>query len=305
MRISRRQMRRNEQLVASLEAGETDPKMFFDEYTPFPMMADFGFFQTPLFAAHEIVRQAALYPNQRILDFGAGLGVFSYVLLETGALAEEITAVELAMEVHDIGIKLVPSVNWVWDNACHSSFWKPRMGQFDLVIGNPPWGKTRERETWGPDDTNFGDFILAGDGNSRRPAKAEAMALESALRVLRPGGEVVFLLPSTAFESRGWAKYERSIGPYEDDREFYPFDVDFVQTKVKAGLAKIIRNDTPFPGQVFVGGDKALSPAVQATPIVQTVPATQTDVIRVEKDDEEVPLVMRQLGFGGGGSLWK
>jgi DNA mismatch repair protein MutS len=136
------------------------------------------------------------------------------------------------------------------------------MGQFDLVIGNPPWGKTKGRAVWSPEDTRFGDFILAGDGNGRKAATAEAMALESALRVLRPGGKIVFLLPAMAFETRGWARYNRDVGPYEASREFFPFDVTFARTKVSAGLATIIRNDTPFPDQVFDGGDesKKISP---------------------------------------------
>ena len=271
--ITRRQMRTNERLLAALEAGTANPEEFFSGYTPTPsLMTGFGAFLTPLDAARRVVEIARPQPSDQVLDFGAGLGVFAYALLETGVPAGNITAVEHAQALYEIGSQLVPVVTWVGANAFHREFWEPRMGQFDLVIGNPPWGRTRGREPWSPDDARFGDLLLIGNGRPKS-AVAEAMSLEVALRVLRPGGRVAFLLPATAFETNAWNRYNREIGPYEESRQIHPIEVNFAHTQVNSLLAVVTRNSRPFPGQVF--GEEAPDPdEAQVEAWVRAVNAT-------------------------------
>ena len=193
-----------------------------------------------------------------MLDFGAGLGVFAHTLLQAGVEPGNVEAVEHTQTLYDIGSRLVPQIAWIWANAFEQAFWRPRMGQFDLVIGNPPWGRTLAREPWGPDDDSLAGLFLAGNGDGRKSAVAEAMALEVALRLLRPGGRAAFLLPATALAGRAWGRYDREIAIYETGRQTFPFEVDFAHTGACAILAVVRRNERPFPGQVFDEDDEIL-----------------------------------------------
>ena len=250
-RLTKRECRTNERLEAALEAGEANPEDFFDGYTLRPRVrADFGAFLTPLDAAREVVSISQPQPNERVLDFCAGLGVFAYALLEASVPAGNVTAVELVDVLYEIGSRLVPEVDWLWANAFEKPFWERRMGSFDLVIGNPPWGRTVGREPWDKTYDQFGLFLVGGR-NGRKSAVAEALSLEVALRCLRPGGRVVFLLPTNAFENSAWSRYEREMAPYEAGRQLAPIEVEFAKTAVQAQVVVVERNDRPFPGQEF------------------------------------------------------
>ena len=193
--ITRVQRRRNEGLeeaLANLNGSDEERhnlarRFFTGEYTPWPsVVQDWGVFYTQLDVAREMVSVTPPHSDWKVLDLGAGLGVFSYALVEAGFPAENILAIE-ALDTHcEMGAKLVPGVEWRWCNAFEKAVWQPRMGQFDLVIGNPPWGKTIGRKTVNDDGDDF-ELITTG-----KPA--EVMAMEATLRYLRPGGKAVLLI---------------------------------------------------------------------------------------------------------------
>ena len=247
-RLTKRERRTNERLLAALEAGTADPVEVFSGYTPDPgRLADWAAFFTPLEVAREVVGIAAPQPGERVLELAAGLGVFVYALLEAGVPPAQIVANEVALEYVDIGRQLSPLVEWHNRSLFTADFWWYRMGQFDLVVGNPPWGRTAGRGCW-----LTGDLLLAEAGNGKPKASiAEALSLEVPLRCLRPGGRVVFLLPTNAFENSAWSRYEREMAPYEAGRQLTPIEVEFAKTAVQVQVVVAERNDRLFPGQEF------------------------------------------------------
>jgi hypothetical protein len=282
--LSKAQQKANGDLLARLDASPTGDALvelaeeFFAGFVP-PghNQAAYSTHCTPLLTARYVVDVAQPCKDDRCLDLCAGLGIFAYALVDGGVTPEQITAVELASTLYGIGSRLTPEVAWVQGNAFEVAFWEPYTGVFDLVIGNPPWGQSKGRTPYAPGDTRFGPLLLAGDGNGTAPAIAEAMALEVALRVLRPGGRGAFLLPPTAFQGPAWQRYERELARFEAKRRVKVIDVDFATAGQSAALVQIWRGEEPFDFQPslhpvpVVPSQEAPDPIARMTTVMQAL----------------------------------
>jgi methylase of polypeptide subunit release factors len=288
-RLTKAQRKANEGLLKRLDAapdGEALAELaeeFFTEFVP-PghNQAAYSTHCTPLGAARQVVEIAKPRKDARCLDLCAGLGVFAFALVEGGVTPGQITAVELAPTLHEIGSRLTPEVEWLEHNAFEVAFWGSRFGDYDLIVGNPPWGQSKGRKRYSSNDERFGSLLLAGDGNGAAPSIAEAMALEVALRLMRPGGRGVFLLPPTAFKGPAWQRYEREMARYEAKRKVKVIDVDFATAGQSAALVQIWRSEELFD----------FEPSLHPVPLV---PAAAEDHYVVERMTEAV----RSLAVSG------
>ncbi|OES24242.1 methyltransferase [Alteromonas macleodii] len=106
-----------------------------------------GAFFTPLALAHEFAEYCS-FPRTKgpvkILDLCAGIGVLSFALqtlIDNSPYNEscEITCVEINPDYIAVGQKLLPNATWVQLDVSDIQAIKS-LGQFDLVVSNPPFG---------------------------------------------------------------------------------------------------------------------------------------------------------------------
>jgi hypothetical protein len=303
--LSAVQRKTNQDLLARLDAHPNGDALaalgeeFLTRYVPpgHNQMA-YSTHCTPLDAARDVVQMAAPASDDVCIDLCAGLGPFAFTLAEYGVGVRGISAVEIAPTLYGIGSRLTPDVQWVNANAFEVAFWGPRQGAYDLVIGNPPWGLSKGRKRYGPEDGRFGSLILAGSGNGTGPSIAEAMALEVALRLLKPGGRVLFLLPPTALQGSHWERYERELGPYEADRHVQVIDVDFATAGSSAALVEVWRNERSFEVQtsahpvLIVPAEDNVDPIARMSAILKDM---ETPGVKSERKTRFQPQVQRMI----------
>lgn len=142
-----------------------------------------GAFFTPEGLARDFSIEAGpLADGKRVLDLCAGIGRLSAPLVD---YASEVVCVEINPEYAEVGEAAVPKARWVVADALGDLSW---LGQFDLVISNPPWGRVGGHRYF------------------------ELALVEAAAKLARFG---VFLLPqqSTPHRYSGKRAYEKELTP--------------------------------------------------------------------------------------------
>jgi len=84
-----------------------------------------------------------------------------------------------------------------------------RDGQFDLVLTNPPFGVSVNRES-----ANFDGYLTARDvnGEALRAQGSEIMFVEKALRLLKPGGRLGIVLPRSVVTNKKLSFQRAALG---------------------------------------------------------------------------------------------
>ena len=156
-----------------------------------------GQFFTPEIVARFMYRMARIRRGQRIMDPSCGDGVF----LKTCPKGCNLFACEVDKRYHSVIGTLLPYDHLVSGDALVDL--APYWGTFDLAIGNPPFSaQTRlERRAM-----VLKDFDLA---TGRRSQCLEVLFLELFLKLAKPGGRIVIILPDGPL-SNGPFAYVRS-----------------------------------------------------------------------------------------------
>lgn len=100
-----------------------------------------GAFFTPYDMAFDFALDAA---GDRIIDLCAGIGVLSHAIWYRSAWDEsrpQITCVEVNADYLAAGQKLVPEATWIHADAM--DVLSMGLGQFDVAISNPPFGRIK------------------------------------------------------------------------------------------------------------------------------------------------------------------
>lgn len=107
--------------------------------------------------------------------------------VEIAKLALWLRSARKGEKVADLGRNLVPGNSLRVDELFTLLDAKP--GQFDLVIGNPPWGSEVDAETYAE--------AASALGVSDRALDSWELFVYLGLRALRPGGRLAFVLPDS------------------------------------------------------------------------------------------------------------
>ena len=134
--------------------------------------------------------------DSRVIDPSSGEGVFLDVGLQMDLIrAERAVGIELDAELSPGGMAGL-SRNMVGD-ALLGQFAGIVDGEFDVVIGNPPFGQISDvlpsalaRALEGTGGDRFGIWKPGG-----RSGEVEQLFLDRALQLVRPGGIVAFVMP--------------------------------------------------------------------------------------------------------------
>jgi hypothetical protein len=144
-----------------------------------------GAFFTPPHVARFITEALAgisggFAPGIRVLEPSCGSGVF----LEHLPLDAEITALELDETSAKVTSLIYPHANVIVGNALEHD----RRDYYDIVIGNPPYGETVEL-------ADGSDWITLSKSKGKWRGKSENAFLELAIRAVKPGGWIAYILP--------------------------------------------------------------------------------------------------------------
>lgn len=132
-----------------------------------------GAFFTPFDLARDFVLEIGFNPWEpiRVLDMCAGIGCLSIAVRQQFSNSS-VTAIELNPEYVEVGKALAPEVRWVCGDVMDPGV-LAGLGQFDVVIGNPPFGNLAttkgqkgRRYTGGRSEFKLIDAVadLAGSG---------------------------------------------------------------------------------------------------------------------------------------------
>lgn len=148
-----------------------------------------GAFYTPTHVARFITEAlrglsgGSFPPGSRFLEPSAGSGVFIEHLPECA----EVTALELDEISAKVTSLLYPRANVIQGDA----FLHSRRDYYDYVIGNPPYGVTIDVEAGALPDTF--ETLRIAKGKAR--GKSECAFIELAIKAVKPGGYIAFVLP--------------------------------------------------------------------------------------------------------------
>jgi len=142
-----------------------------------------GAFFTPTHVAKFIwqVLTPRLPAKAKVLEPSAGSGVF----LEHAPNDANITALELDPTNAKVTSLLYPNAEIIEGNALDHG----RRDYYDVVIGNPPYGISVEF-----DDTGE-EWRSLGKSRGKRKGKSEVAFIELAIKAVKPGGYIAFVLP--------------------------------------------------------------------------------------------------------------
>ena len=155
-----------------------------------------GAFFTPLSLAKDFAVMND-YNHHRIVDLCAGIGRLSYHYQNRYSWSKrtnEITCIEVNPEYVDVGKRTVPEANWILADIFSVDY--QSLGQFDLAISNPPFGKIKT-------GNNFTGSYTGSD--------FEFKCLELASTIAKNGA---FILPqeSSPFKYSGSREYIETSG---------------------------------------------------------------------------------------------
>ncbi|WP_370557704.1 methyltransferase [Edwardsiella tarda] len=97
-----------------------------------------GAFFTPFDLAFDFTLDASIPQGGSCIEFCSGIGVLAYAM-SCRYQPKRLVCVELNQEYCNVGERLVPWAEWV----CMDAFQYPIGERFDIVIGNPPFGKVK------------------------------------------------------------------------------------------------------------------------------------------------------------------
>ncbi|WP_433943633.1 HsdM family class I SAM-dependent methyltransferase [Paenibacillus sp. SN-8-1] len=148
-----------------------------------------GAFYTPTHVARFIIEALSglsggkFAPGSRFLEPSAGSGVFIEHLPEDA----EITALELDETSAKVTSLIYPNANVIQGDA----FTHGRRDYYDYVIGNPPYGVSIDVDAADLPDS----FETLRVTKGRAKGKSEVAFIELAIKAVRPGGYIAFVLP--------------------------------------------------------------------------------------------------------------
>lgn len=128
------------------------------------------------------VLASKLPKNPRVLEPSAGAGVF----LEHAPKSAAITALELDKTSAKVTSVLYPTAEVIEGDALIHD----RRDYYDLVIGNPPYGVTV-----GFDATKDEAWTSVSQTKDKYRGKSEVAFIELAIKSVKPGGYIAFVLP--------------------------------------------------------------------------------------------------------------
>lgn len=131
----------------------------------------------------------------KVLEPSVGAGVF----LEHAPADAEITALELDETSAKVTSLLYPRANVIVGNALEHE----RRDYYDLVIGNPPYGVTVEF----PDTSE--EWRSLSKSKGKRKGKSEVAFIEFAIKAVKPGGYIAFVLPKGIAYAKHAAKLRK------------------------------------------------------------------------------------------------
>ena len=131
------------------------------------------------------------FKGSKVLEPSCGNGIFiSHLQKNFDSL--DITAVELNYELFKLNKICYPEVNLINGNTL--DYCEDFENQYDLVIGNPPYGRGTKRDT----------LKLSG-------AKLEGQFTELCLKALKPGGHFIMVLPTSVLSSNFYKPLRKKI----------------------------------------------------------------------------------------------
>lgn len=163
-----------------------------------------GAFYTPTHVARFVVDAlrglsgGSFAAGSRFLEPSAGSGVFIEHLPDDA----EITALELDEISAKVTALLYPQANVIQGDA----FLHGRRDYYDYVIGNPPYGVSIDVATADLPD----EFETLRVAKGRAKGKSECAFIELAIKAVKPGGYVAFVLPM-GINYAGYAEKVRQI----------------------------------------------------------------------------------------------
>lgn len=115
-----------------------------------------GAFFTPFDLARDFAIET--YPG-RIIDLCAGIGMLSFAIRckhQWDKAAIDFTCIEINPDYVEVGRKILPEANWI--NASVFDVMDMGLGQFDIAISNPPFGRVTRAEGKGAPRYTGGEF---------------------------------------------------------------------------------------------------------------------------------------------------
>jgi len=158
-----------------------------------------GAFFTPTHVAGFVVKALAgisggFPKGLRVLEPSVGSGVFLEHLPEDA----EVTALELDETSAKVTSLIYPKASVIIGNALEHG----RRDYYDWVIGNPPYGETVEL-------TEGADWVTLSKAKGAYRGKSENAFLELAIKAVRPGGYIAYILPTGIGSSQASAKIRK------------------------------------------------------------------------------------------------
>lgn len=196
---------RSMEIVAKAREAITDDDITFlrENYTSMGGLLPKGFnggaFFTPTHVARFITEAVAGlcggFPSGlRVLEPSVGSGVFLEHLPDDA----EVTALELDETSAKVTSLIYPRANVMIGNALEHT----RRDYYDLVIGNPPYGESVEL-------AEGSDWVTLSKSKGDYRGKSENAFLELAIKAVRAGGYIAYILPTGISYSQTSAKVRK------------------------------------------------------------------------------------------------
>ena len=166
-------------------------------FTPRPV-AEFMWQGVQLYAG------GAIGPGARIIDPSAGKGDLLAAVLDHGpAGTSEACGIEIDPALRDHVVEGAGEARWFTGDALLDEFTGVEPGSFDVVVGNPPFGRVGDFYPASTEASLGERFVVWRAGKERRSDLSrgprsfaiELLFLERALQLARPGGVIAFVVP--------------------------------------------------------------------------------------------------------------